>query len=138
MKALSLLQPWATLVVMGFKTIETRSWSTHHRGPILIHASLGKAGALVARETPFTKYIKEFDQLPFGAIIGQVNLDDVLRVEQLFFSPEEINRLSLEERAFGDYSPGRYAWLLSEAREFATFKPMKGSLNLWEYRGPLR
>ncbi|MGE5519226.1 MAG: ASCH domain-containing protein [Candidatus Dadabacteria bacterium] len=137
MKVLSLLQPWATLVVMGLKTIETRSWSTNHRGPLLIHASLGRAGALVALESPFDMYINNFDSLPFGAIIGQVNLDDVLRVEQLFFSAEEINRLSLEERAFGDYSPGRYAWLLSDAKVFVRPIPIKGSLNLWNYSGPL-
>jgi len=46
MKAISLLQPWATLVVTGVKTIETRSWGTKYRGPILIHASQGKAGSI--------------------------------------------------------------------------------------------
>lgn len=36
---LSLWQPWATLVALGVKTIETRSWSTHYRGPLAIHAA---------------------------------------------------------------------------------------------------
>src|SRR6266446_3685372 len=39
MYALSLKQPWATLVVTGLKTIEVRSWPTARRGPILIHAA---------------------------------------------------------------------------------------------------
>lgn len=39
MKALTLHQPWASLVPLGFKTIETRSWATRHRGPIAIHAA---------------------------------------------------------------------------------------------------
>lgn len=39
MKVISLLQPWATLAVIGQKKIETRSWSTKYRGPLLIHAS---------------------------------------------------------------------------------------------------
>jgi hypothetical protein len=39
MHALSLKQPWATLVVLGSKTIEVRKWPTARRGPILIHAA---------------------------------------------------------------------------------------------------
>ena len=38
MKALTLYQPWATLVAIGAKKIETRSWSTPYRGPLAIHA----------------------------------------------------------------------------------------------------
>lgn len=38
-KALSLRQPWAWAVVHGYKDVENRSWSTKHRGPLLIHAS---------------------------------------------------------------------------------------------------
>ena len=58
MKAISLLQPWASLVVMGAKTIETRGWGTKYRGPILIHASKGKAVNIFAEEPAFKKYIK--------------------------------------------------------------------------------
>ena len=39
LRALSLRQPWAWLVVNGYKAIENRSWRTNHRGPLLIHAS---------------------------------------------------------------------------------------------------
>jgi len=66
MKALSLPQPWAMLVIMGVKEIEKRSWSTAYRGPMLIHASKGKAGEIFAHEPPFKKYIPDFKQLPFG------------------------------------------------------------------------
>jgi hypothetical protein len=41
MKALSLTQPWASLVVAGAKKLETRSWPTYYRGPLLIHAFEG-------------------------------------------------------------------------------------------------
>jgi hypothetical protein len=120
---------------MGHKKIETRSWSTKHRGELLIHASMGKAGTLLASEPPFSKYISDFKQLPFGAIIGQVTLVDVVRVEQLPLSGAVINHLSLEERAFGDYSSGRYAWLLEEAIQFSRPFSIRGSLGLWEYNG---
>lgn len=38
-RAITLHQPWATLIALGYKTIETRSWSTRYRGPLLIHAA---------------------------------------------------------------------------------------------------
>lgn len=133
MKVLSLLQPWATLVVMGVKKIETRSWGTHHRGALLIHASGGKAGALLAAEDPFRRHIPDFNRLPFGAIIGQVDLVQVSRLEALDLAPQLVNRLSLEERAFGDYGPGRFAWLLENPLPFARPLPARGTLRLWDY-----
>lgn len=39
MRALTLTQPWATLVAIGAKRIETRSWGTRYRGPLAIHAA---------------------------------------------------------------------------------------------------
>ena len=132
-KALSLLQPWASLVVKGVKQVETRSWQTGHRGPLLIHASLGKKGKVLAYQLPFSKYIADFDSLPFGAIIGQVQLEDVLPVEHLFYSAEKLAALTLEEKAFGDYTKGRYAWMLSAPLIFEEIIPVKGGLGIWNY-----
>ncbi len=133
MKVLSLLQPWATLVIKGFKKIETRSWRTAYRGELLIHASSGKKGGILVAESSFEKYIPHFGSLPFSAIIGKVILDDIVPVEQLYLSDAHLNTLTLEEKAFGDYTKGRYAWLLTEPVEFE--KPLftKGALRLWQY-----
>jgi hypothetical protein len=132
MKVLSLLQPWASLVVCGAKKIETRSWTTAYRGPLFIHASLGRAGALVAAEAPFTQHIPDFKALPFGAIIGQVMLTGVLRTEALGLPDAAMGILTLEEKIFGDYSAGRYAWILEEPAAFDDPIPAKGKLGLWE------
>lgn len=43
MRALTLHQPWASLIAIGEKTIETRSWSTQYRGPLAIHAAKRRA-----------------------------------------------------------------------------------------------
>ena len=137
MKALSLLQPWASLVVIGAKRLETRSWSTNYRGTLLIHASSGKAGSLLSSEPPFSRYINDFNNLPLGAIIGSVILTDIVKVEQLQLSEKTINQLSLEERAFGDYTPGRYVWILEEAVQFEKTVPIRGTLGLWEYSGEI-
>lgn len=133
MTALSLLQPWASLVIMGVKKIETRSWSTNHRGTLLIHASLGKAGEIFAHEHYFKKYIRDFISLPFGAIIGMVTLEAILPVEDFKMSDEQMNRLTLEEKAFGDYTPGRYGWVLSDPVEFKESIPARGLPGLWQF-----
>jgi hypothetical protein len=136
MKALSLLQPWATLVAMGVKQIETRSWQTAYRGPLLIHASKGKAGKLFAHEAPFKKFIPNFKQLPFGYIIGKVTLTDVIRIGTgtlTHTNDETMNKLTMEEKAFGDYTAGRYAWMLEDAVAFKTPIGARGSLTLWEF-----
>ncbi len=133
MTALSLLQPWATLVVIGAKKIETRSWSTPYRGRLLIHASLGKAGSFFTNEPLFSKYIPDFKELPFGAIIGEVILTTILRVEDFDLSDSDMNRLTLEEKAFGDYSNGRYGWLFEDAIEYEKPIPARGHLRLWHF-----
>jgi hypothetical protein len=130
MKVLSFLQPWASLTVMGLKKLETRSWSTKHRGELLIHASMGQSGALLAQEPPFLKYITDFSKLPFGAIIGKVQLTDIIKVQSLHMSDAVINQLTMEERAFGDYSNGRYVWVLEEPELFTKPVKMKGTLGL--------
>jgi hypothetical protein len=131
-KALSLLQPWAALVVIGAKTVETRSWSTAYRGRLLIHASKGKGGAAIAAESPFRQLIPDFTALPFGAIIGEVRLRNVLRISELGMPAELLERLTLEERAFGAYSERRFAWLLDDAEMYDEPIPAKGALGLWD------
>jgi hypothetical protein len=132
MKVLSLLQPWATLVVMGVKKIETRSWRSAYRGELLIHASSGKKASILVTELPFKKYIPDFASLPFSAIIGKVVLDDIVPVEQLYLSDAHLNTLTLEEKAFGDYTKGRYAWLISDSVEFKKPVFTRGALGLWQ------
>ncbi|MEP6616589.1 MAG: ASCH domain-containing protein [Ginsengibacter sp.] len=136
MKVLSFLQPWATLVVLGLKQIETRSWSTAHRGTLLIHASKGRAGEIFAHGQPFKKSIPDFRQLPFGFIIGRVTLTDVVRIGtgNLFNTTDEMmNKLTMEEKAFGDYTAGRFAWMLEDPVVFKNPIGARGSLTLWEF-----
>ena len=79
MKAISIRQPWAWLIVNGYKDVENRTWSTKHRGPILIHAGKTldpyfdeiRQDVLAQRvEFPDAKHIER------GGIVGQANLVD--------------------------------------------------------------
>lgn len=112
MKALSLWQPWASLVVLGLKRWETRSWSTEYRGPLAIHA----ARALKRREclrpyfsVPLSARGWEFETLPRGYLIGTVELVDVVRTETLI---EPRGQLTEFELLAGNFAPGRFAWKL--------------------------
>lgn len=171
MKTISLTQPWATLVALGAKRIETRNWRTSYRGPLGIHAASGlgpvhgKRGLLdlIERE-PFWSVLREafavrlggeihypadaetiIDELPFGAIVATCTLKDCRIIglelngvptisadDMLTYTPILGN-----ERAFGNYAAGRFAWLLSNIRALAEPIPAKGALGLWEYEGEL-
>jgi hypothetical protein len=147
MKVISLLQPWASLVVLGHKKIETRSWNTKYRGELLIHASLPRKHAIDLAIQPFFYEclggLRGVYDLPVGAIIGKVNLKYTAKTDNVvewdsksvaMVGDEEITliHLSKQELAFGDYSPGRYGWLLSDPVQFAKPIPCKGSLSIWD------
>ena len=73
MKALTLLQPWAALVVHNIKDIENRTWRTKVRGNVLIHASKK------ANQYLIDKYVEKWPEISetvkiTGAIIGMVNI----------------------------------------------------------------
>lgn len=118
MKALTIRQPYAQLVVMGRKQIETRPWRTAYRGPLLIHAG--------QRAFPGADA-----SMPRSAVIGRVILIDVVPVETL-------SALSAYERSVGDYSPGRWAWLLAQPEQWPDPIPAHGRLGLWEWEAGTR
>jgi len=132
MKALSLTQPWATLIIIGAKSVETRSWMTQYSGPIAIHASkkFPDEDKDLCMEPPFRQALRAGGilgpaDLPTGAILGTA----VLRGCR--FTEDVAHQLSAEEQAFGNYEPGRFAWFLQDARRIAIPIPCRGKLGLW-------
>lgn len=125
MKSLTLIQPWATLIALGKKKIETRGWKTSYRGPLLIHAGK-KIYKTVLDKYPFKEVLEAhgIKELPTGVIIAKCNLIDCVEIES---PPEGI------EYYFGDYTPGRYAWLLGDVEMLKEPVPAKGQLSLWEF-----
>ena len=75
MRALSLWQPWASLIADERKKIETRHWPMHYRGPLAIHGTKGNFDKEFAEECGY-----EVCKLPLGAIVCIVN---VVRVRSL-------------------------------------------------------
>lgn len=166
MKALTVLQPWASAIALGAKRIETRHWSTKYRGPLLIHA--GKSRAFVPREIqgfgsnersqigyPVLGMLGLWDQfhddtLPLGAIVAVARLVTVLPLDGFsvgcyyrVWDEHELDGTPLEEtpprteftfqeQALGDFSPGRYGWVLADVRPLAQPIPWKGAQGLFD------
>src|SRR5262249_62191033 len=89
MRALTLYQPWASLVVLGEKKIETRSWSTRHVGPLAIHASATWPPGFhdICDSPAFRKALEHLgllaSRLPLGAVLGTADLIACLPTERL-------------------------------------------------------
>lgn len=137
MKAIALTQPWATLVALGAKRLETRSWDTTYRGPLAIHAAKGfpRWAREFARTDAWVQEILLNAKLvfpeffPVGAVLCIVNLTGTCHTEGIWNIPEH-------ERAFGDYGPGRYAWQLTDLQVLAKPYPCSGKLGLWNVEIP--
>ena len=161
MKALTLTQPYAALVALGAKRIETRSWATTYRGRLAIHAAKGlqpvggKRGLVeLVRSQPFASALfpgwhaadddatlRAFD---FGAVVAICDLIDIVPTDELLLGSRmtiEIPtgetyqwELTSQEYAFGDYGPHRFGWLLANLRCLPAPIPAKGALGLWEWK----
>ena len=111
--ALTVRQPWASAIMLG-KDVENRSWPTHHRGPLLVHAGTGAwtdddvdhVEALLGVELP--------DELDVGVVLGVVEVVDCVRTSA---SPWAV--------------AGQWHWLLARPRQFHAPPLARGRLGLW-------
>ena len=111
LRAISLWQPWAELLVRGLKQYETRGWFTNLTGPILIHAAnkWDKIGKTFLRHGCGTGLPIGFSEkdLAFGAVIGLVDFVGATPAGKI------VDYLSEREKCFGDFSRGRFAWKMA-------------------------
>ena len=105
MRALSVRQPWAEQILSGEKDVENRSYLTHHRGPLLIHASK----TMDVRDVEAAGLRPE--ALATGALIGVVHVVDC----------------TLEVRS-GWHEDGDYGWYLESPARFLNPIPYKGAV----------
>lgn len=124
MKALTIKEPWASLIIEEYKKYEFRSWKTKYRGKILIHAGLGIEKDMMER---FKDY--NIDINP-GYIIGEATITDCILVDEEF---------NCELRCIDSVVYGRsnhtetYAWKLENVVKYEKPIPCKGKLGLWNY-----
>lgn len=131
MKAISLWQPWATAIALRLKQIETRGWYTTHRGPLAIQAALTQndeirrfwdstvCDPIRKRGYPY------FTDLPRGFIVCTCILTECLR-------SNDVADLTPQERSFGNYGIGRFAWILRDIKpcdQPIRYRGMQGMFN---------
>lgn len=139
MKALTIHQPYATLLAMGAKQFETRSWYTKYRGDLAIHAGKKWNQDIIARcyRAPFQQVLRElgFESaagLPRGKILAIAEIDRIWKTEAL-----PAPYLTEREEAFGNFARGRFAWKIDVKRLLDEPIPAQGqpSLSDWDPNG---
>ena len=175
-RVLTVRQPWASLIALGVKTIETRSWRTDYRGPLVIHAGKLWPTPVAEWQVPADRsstvgapcverladaadpVSRRWEMLhtPLGAVVAVVDLVDVVPIVDYADACDdpcvEHNHghlhlwtlpwlLRSEEPAdvsdqlpYGDFAPGRYAWLLDNIRPIDPPIPAKGRQGLWRWQ----
>jgi hypothetical protein len=106
MRALSIKQPWAELILRGDKDVENRSWRTHHRGPLLIHAS-----RTVDREAMRHHGL---GSLPTGGLVGLVDVIDCTK-----------------QRSSQWHLEGCFGWYLQRPVRLERLLPMPGRVGFF-------
>ena len=115
LKAISIRQPWAWLIVNGYKDIENRIWEAKLRGPVLIHAGKSKSNtnpealAYIKRKYRVADLPEKFEA---GGIVGIAEITDCVR------------------RHRSKWFHGPFGWVLAHARRLP-FKPCKGQLKFF-------
>ena len=188
---MTLHQPWASLVALGVKTIETRGWSTNYRGPLAIHAAVrrpdmemledGMAGELfddsleclaqwscterrdffperipAPRDRWWLALAPNFatESMPLGAVIATCELVEVVPTAEIVWKRGDDGQIGEwaryvegttgepfavvreRQRPYGDFTPGRFAWLLSNIEPLAEPIPATGKQGLWNWERP--
>ncbi|MGE0444533.1 MAG: ASCH domain-containing protein [Vicinamibacterales bacterium] len=133
-RALTVTQPHASLLALGQKTIETRSWTTDYRGRVLIHASkaLPREAARLAAMPLFREALGcSPEALPLGAVVASARIVNVLPTHW-------IRDLSAREQLFGDYTAGRFGWYIADVVRLPEPIKWTGRLGLWTVPPELR
>ena len=125
MKALTIKQPWATLIMQKDKRFEFRSWKTNYRGDVLIHAGKGIDKEALER---LKKYLP--DELPLGKILGKVTITDCVPMS------EEFAKMLANENndIYTSHSfSNNYGFKIENVEVFDTPIEAKGQLGFWNY-----
>ena len=158
MKALTIYQPFASLLAVGEKRFETRGWATKHRGPIAIHAGRRMFELELDEDLraevfkPLLSASGEHIYAPTGAVIATAELVGIWAIQQgedgkikAYRVPDEDGATTAWERfrealeptpkeiALGDWRPGRYAWELANVRPLPHPEFIKGKQGLWTW-----
>jgi hypothetical protein len=140
MKVISIWQPWATLIVRGFKIFETRTWAPPRS---VIGQRIGIAATknllpqqMAAYKDPDFQFMYQtldlppIEELPRGYLLGTAELNSYEVITDEF-----LEEITLEEKAYGWYKPGGFAWRMMKPELLDHPIPIKGAQGLYEWKG---
>lgn len=140
MKVISVWQPFATLLVSGFKFFETRSWPAPksvigQRIGIAATKNVTPLQRATFEADPFRQFydqtgLPHLDELPRGHLLGTVLLHSVELVTEEF-----LDDITDEERSFGWFEPGGYAWRCRYPVMFDQPVAIKGKQGIFDWQG---
>ena len=149
MTAITIWQPWASLLACGAKKYETRGWLTNYRGPIAIHAGKKSLESTVMQFDIKTfnavmealpgeyRYRLANENHPRGYVIATAELVGCHPIEFDLLNKPFIGKgtekipITGNEALFGDWRPGRYAWEFANMTMLPEPIPAKGKQGLW-------
>lgn len=126
MKALTICEPWATLIADGHKRVENRTWRTTHRGPLAIHAGKSLARYTELARAPDAFRARYGVPLPAratlrpGAVLAIATLEDVVTLTDL-----------VDGFGWHRFAEGPWCWLLCDVRPLPVPLPWSGQQMLW-------
>lgn len=149
MKAITLWQPWASLLAYGVIEYETRSWATKYRGPMAIHAAASEPKNLFYQMSGIITSILGAGNpmdYPRGAVIATANLIACHEMKEdnwgnigLWHSNNgtcKFYAISEQQASLGDWQSGRYAWEFTNMKMLDTPIPAKGGQRIWNWIRP--
>lgn len=136
-RALSLHQPWASLIAWGFKRYETRHWTTAHRGLLAIHAAKHRdlddeQDLLDDLDCRFGYHdLTPAAELPRGQVVAIVRLVGCHRM-----TPAVMDEQSRLEERLGHWALDRFAWEIGDVRRLSPPVDARGYQGLWDWQVP--
>lgn len=135
MKVLTISQPFASMIESGEKFIENRTWATRHRGPLGIHAGLGKQylSAYQLQRYPTAKIIAVAD------LVDCVSLEYVQKIDSQFGKDTPLGQtgFTVDQVLKHQHCEGPFLWILRNVRSIEPIE-IKGKQGLWDYHGEVR
>lgn len=140
MDVISVWQPWASLIVLNHKFIETRPWPAPKS---IIGKRIGIASTVRIIPPQLSAYQHEdfqrfyrplglppIEELPMGKLLGTVFVHSCEMITE-----RTLEEITDEEYSFGIYDRGRFAWHLRDPRAFEEPVPVRGKQGIWKYEG---
>lgn len=145
MRALTIHQPYAELILRGLKRVENRTWATKLREPILIHAGQSRSWLDLNEKGTVDIHGIAVAEMTFSAILGVATIVDCVKVDR-YVSDRVGGKVPVFRKADlklypwlddHEHAQGPYCFILADVVRFAEPIPCGGKQGFWTYRGEL-